>query len=40
MKWVNANIIGPPQATAYYTREQMEAKGMVGLYAPKQEEKP
>mgnify|MGYP006352070807 CR=1 FL=1 len=32
MKWVNENVIGRPHASEYYTVEQLEERGMVGLY--------
>jgi hypothetical protein len=31
--WINHHLIGPPQATECYTREQLEAAGMIGIYA-------
>jgi len=34
-KWIDENIIGSPKATATYTRSELEAQGMVGIYAPK-----
>lgn len=37
LNWINANIITRPKATATYTVEQLEAMGMVGLYAHPEE---
>jgi len=31
-KWIKENVIGPPQATQWYTVEQLVAKNMVGIY--------
>ncbi len=33
IKWVNANVIGPPKATDKHTVESLQKMGMVGLYA-------
>lgn len=38
--WIARNVIGPPQATATKTVEQMQAEGYVGVYAPVVEETP
>lgn len=34
LDWINRNRIGPPKATDSYTVEQLEAFGMIGIYAP------
>lgn len=34
LRWINSNVIGPPKATDYYSVEELEAMGMVGIYAP------
>lgn len=34
LEWINRNVIGRPQATETYTVEQLEAMGMIGIYAP------
>ena len=33
LRWINENVIGPPKATDHYTQAQLEAMGMIGLYA-------
>lgn len=33
MEWIDAGVIGRPEATDTYTVEQLEAMGMVGIYA-------
>lgn len=33
LDWINKNVIGPPKATDFYTREQLEEMGMIGIYA-------
>jgi hypothetical protein len=32
--YLKDKIIGPPKATEYYTVEQLESDGMVGIYKP------
>lgn len=32
LDFVRKFVIGPPQATPFYTREQLEEQGMIGLY--------
>ncbi len=34
MAWIEQNVIGLPKATAAHTREQLQAMGYVGIYAP------
>lgn len=34
LSWINKNVIGPPKATDCYTRAQLEAMGMIGIYSP------
>lgn len=34
LSWINSNVIDKPKATDTYTVEQLEAMGMVGVYAP------
>ena len=31
-QWMNHFIVGEPQATDFYTKRQLEDRGMVGLY--------
>ena len=33
LDWVNQNLIGEPQATEFYTVEQLKNMGMVGIYS-------
>ena len=33
LDWVNQNVIGEPQATEFYTVEQLKDMGMVGVYS-------
>jgi hypothetical protein len=33
LEWVNAHVIGEPQASSFYTSEQLKEMGMVGVYA-------
>lgn len=40
LKWVGRNIMGRPKRTEFYSVEQLEAMGMVGLYAPQDEAEP
>jgi len=35
LEWVNSNIVGPPQGTDYYNVEELEARGIVGIYSTK-----
>ncbi len=32
-EWLKQFTVGPPKATASYTRAQLEGQGQVGLYA-------
>lgn len=34
LEWIRRNIIDRPKATETYTAEQLEAMGMIGIYAP------
>lgn len=34
LEWIDSNVIDRPQSTPYYTTEQLEDNGMVGLYEP------
>lgn len=36
LAWINAHIIGPPQATEKYTQQQLEKEGMIGIYTDKE----
>ena len=38
LEWINRNVIGRPKATEAYTVEQLEAMGMIGIYAPLESE--
>lgn len=33
LDWINQNVIGQPQATKWYTVEQLEKMGMIGIYS-------
>lgn len=33
LNWIAENVIGPPKATDYYTQEELEKMGMIGIYA-------
>lgn len=37
LDWVNRGIIGPPEETDHYSREDLEQMGMVGIYAKPQQ---
>jgi len=33
MEWINANVIGDPQATEKYSVEELKKMNLVGIYA-------
>ena len=33
LNWIAENVIGPPEATDYYTQEELGKMGMIGIYA-------
>lgn len=33
MDWINNNVIGEPEATPFYTVEQLKNMRLVGIYA-------
>jgi hypothetical protein len=37
LEWVDAHVIGEPQATRTYTVEELKKMGMVGVYAEDEE---
>lgn len=39
VKWLKDKLIGRPKATETYTAEQLEAMGMIGIYAQPEETK-
>lgn len=40
LKWVGQNIVGRPKPTEFHSVAQLEAMGMVGIYAPQDEAEP
>lgn len=33
LKWINANVIGPPKETERYSVDALQKMGMIGIYA-------
>ena len=34
LAWINENVIGPPESSDFYTVEELEQQGMIGIYKP------